>query len=489
MNPKLFWLITAILFVFVQDANAQQPKVHLIGFLGFTSLSAIAARIEAFRQGLREFGYIEGKNIVVEYRSAEGELDRLPELAAELVRLKVEVIVTSGPSVTRAVKETTTTIPIVMGFDTDPVGNGFVASLARPGGTITGLSVVSPEISGKQLELLKEIVPKLSHVAVLGASTNPGNAQALKETELAVGEYKVQLQYLNVLRPKDIEAAFRDATKGHAGAVLVLPSPLIESHRTQITDLAAKNRLPAMYYAPEFVEAGGLMSYGTSFPDLFRRAATYVDKILKGAKPSDLPVEQPTKFELVINLKAAKQIGLTIPPKRAGEGGSGDSMKVVVRHRSALSKSVVCFGVSALVLVLCVSAAAQQTKRIPRIGYLVSGSLTSTREVGQVESFRQGLRELGYFEGQNIAIEYRYADGVEERLPKLAAELVQLSVDVIFVTGTTATQAVKNATKTIPIVMTSVTDPIGTGIVTSLAHPDGNVTGLANLSELGGLRY
>jgi len=164
-------------------------------------------------------------------------------------------------------------------------------------------------------------------------------------------------------------------------------------------------------------------------------------------------------------------------------------MKVVVRHRSALSKSVVCFGVSALVLVLCVSAAAQQTKRIPRIGYLVSGSLTSTREVGQVESFRQGLRELGYFEGQNIAIEYRYADGVEERLPKLAAELVQLSVDVIFVTGTTATQAVKNATKTIPIVMTSVTDPIGTGIVTSLAHPDGNVTGLANLSELGGLRY
>jgi putative tryptophan/tyrosine transport system substrate-binding protein len=230
------------------------------------------------------------------------------------VRLKVDVIVTSGPSVTRAVKEATTTIPIVMGFDTDPVGNGFVASLARPGGNITGLSVVSPELSGKQLELLKEIVPKLSRVAVLGTSTNPGNSQALKETELAAGAYKVQLQNLDVLSLKDIETAFRDASKGRAGAVLVLASPIIESHRTQIADLAAKNRLPAIYYAPEFVEAGGLMSYGTSFADLFRRAATYVDKILKGRTPADLPVEQPTKFELVINLKTAKQIGLTIPP-------------------------------------------------------------------------------------------------------------------------------------------------------------------------------
>jgi putative tryptophan/tyrosine transport system substrate-binding protein len=314
-HKVILFLLAASVLICFHPAEAQQAKkIPRIGFLGFTSLSAIAARIEAFQQGLREFGYVEGKNIVVEYRSAEGELDRLPELAAELVRLKVEIIVTSGPSVTRAVKEATTTIPIVMGFDTDPVGNGFVASLARPGGTITGLSVVSPEISGKQLELLKEIVPKLSHVAVLGASTNPGNAQALKETELAAGAYKVQFQYLNVLSPKDIETAFRAASKGRAGAVLVLASPLIESHRTQITDLAAKNRFPAIYYAPEFVEAGGLMSYGTSFPDLFRRAATYVDKILKGAKPADLPVEQPTKFEFIINLKAAKQIGLTIPP-------------------------------------------------------------------------------------------------------------------------------------------------------------------------------
>jgi ABC-type uncharacterized transport system substrate-binding protein len=316
MNRKvILFLLAASVLICFHPAEAQQPKnVPQIGFLGFTSLSGIAARIEAFRQGLRELGYVDGKNIVIEYRSAEGKLDRLSELAAELVRLKVDVIVTSGPSVTRAVKEATTTIPIVMGFDTDPVGNGFVASLARPGGNITGLSVVSPELSGKQLELLKEIVPKLSRVAVLGTSTNPGNSQALKETELAAGAYTVQLQNLDVLSPKDIETAFRDASKGHAGAVLVLASPIIESHRTQIADLAAKNRLPAIYYAPEFVEAGGLMSYGTSFADLFRRAATYVDKILKGAKPADLPVEQPKKFEFIINLKAAKQIGLTIPP-------------------------------------------------------------------------------------------------------------------------------------------------------------------------------
>jgi putative ABC transport system substrate-binding protein len=307
--------LCAMLFALCLPATAQQPpKVPRIGFLGAASPSANTPRTDAFRQGLRELGYVEGKDIAIEYRAAEGKLDRLPALAAELVRLKVDVIVTSGPSVTRAVKEATTTIPIVMGFDTDPVGNGFVASLARPGGNITGLSVVSPELSGKQLELLKEIVPKLSRVAVLGTSTNPGNSQALKETELAAGAYKVKLQNLDVLGPKDIETAFRDASKGRAGAVLVLASPIIESYRTQIADLAAKNRLPAIYYAPEFVEAGGLMSYGTSFADLFRRAAIYVDKILKGRTPADLPVEQPKKFEFIINLKAAKQIDLTIPP-------------------------------------------------------------------------------------------------------------------------------------------------------------------------------
>ena len=310
----VFVLVTVIL-AFFHLANAQQAKkVPRIGHLAATSPSTSPARTEAFRQGLRELGYVEGKNIVIEWRYAEGKLDRLSELAAELVRVKVDVIVTAGPQTTRAVKEATSTIPIVMGQDLDPVGNGFVASLARPGGNITGLSTLSPEISGKQLELLKEIVPRLSRVAVLGTSTQPGYALVSKETELAAGALGVKLQYLDVRGPKDIETAFREASKGRANAALVLVSPVLISQRTQIADLTVKNRLPAIYPRREDVEAGGLMSYGVNVLDLDRRAATYVDKILKGAKPADLPVEQPMKFEFIINLKAAKQIVLTIPP-------------------------------------------------------------------------------------------------------------------------------------------------------------------------------
>jgi putative ABC transport system substrate-binding protein len=295
-------------------AQAQQPaKAPRIGFLAAISPAAISARIEAFRQGLKELGYVEGKNIVIEWRHHEGNLDRLPALAAELVRLKVDVIVTAGPISTRPAKGATKTIPIVMAQDDDPVGNGFVASLARPGGNITGLATLAPELSGKQLELLKEIVPRLSRVAVLGNSTRPGNAQSLRETELAAGAFGVKLQYLDVLGPKDIDTAFREAGKGRADAVLALVAIGVP-YRKRVVELAVTSRLPAMYSRPELVEAGGLMTYGASFTDLYRRAATYVDKILKGAKPADLPVEQPTKFELVINLKAAKQIGLTIPP-------------------------------------------------------------------------------------------------------------------------------------------------------------------------------
>jgi putative tryptophan/tyrosine transport system substrate-binding protein len=318
MKKKITVLtLCAMLFALSFSASAQQPgKVPRIGFLATVSPSTISDRVEAFRQGLRELGYVEGKNIVIEWRYEEGKADRLPPpgLAAELVRLKVDVIVTVGPLVTRAAKEANSTIPIVMAQDTDPVGNGFVASLARPGGNITGLATLAPEISGKQLELLKETVPKLSRVAVLGTSTRPGNAQALKETELAAGTFGVRLQYLDVLSTKDIETAFRAANKGRAEAVLVFGGPVLSSHRTQIADLAAKNRLPAIYERAEFMDDGGLMFYGASITEMFRRAATYVDKILKGAKPADLPVEQPKKFEFIINLRAAKQIGLTIPP-------------------------------------------------------------------------------------------------------------------------------------------------------------------------------
>ena len=307
--------LSAMLFALCMSVEAQQPKkVPRIGYLIATSPSVISARIDAFRQGLREIGYVEGKSIVIDYRWAERKLDHLPALAAELVRLNVDIIVTAGPADTRAAKEATSTIPIVMSWDNDPVGNGFVGSLAQPGGNITGLSTLAPELSGKQMELLQEIIPRLSRVAVLGTSTQPGNAQALREVKLVGGAFKVQVQDIDVLTINDIETAFRAASKARADAVVVLGTPVTGSYRTQIAKLAVKSRLPAIYSRSDFVEDGGLMSYGTSFIDLSRRAATYVDKILKGAKPADLPVEQPTKFELVINLKAAKQIGLTIPP-------------------------------------------------------------------------------------------------------------------------------------------------------------------------------
>jgi putative ABC transport system substrate-binding protein len=258
---------------------------------------------------------VEGKNIIIEWRHAEGKADRLPRLAAELARLTVDVIVTGGAAATRPAKEATATIPIVMGQDSDPVGSGFVASLARPGGNVTGLSTLLPEISGKRLEILKEAVPRLSRVAVFGTSTWAGNAQVLRETELAAGALGVKLQYLDLLDTKNFETAFRTAGNGRADAVLmVVWGAVLNPRRKEVAELAVKSRLPTIYREVESVEDGGLMSYGVNILDLFRRAATYVDKILKGAKPADLPVEQPTKFEFVINLKAAKQIGLTIPP-------------------------------------------------------------------------------------------------------------------------------------------------------------------------------
>src|SRR6266404_6926522 len=249
--------LSTMLFALCGSVHAQQPtKSPRIGFLSATSLSIISARIEALRQGLRELGYVEGKNIVIELRSAEGKLDRVPALAVEVVSSKVDVIVTGGGTDTRAAKEATNTIPIVMAQDSDPVESGFVASLVRPGGNITGLSTLAAEVSGKRLELLKEIIPKLSRVAVLGISTRPGNAQSLKEVELAAGAFKVQVQYLDVLDVKEIETAFRAATKGRAEAVLVLQSPFFNSQRTQIADLAIKNRLPVNFPQNEYVEDG-----------------------------------------------------------------------------------------------------------------------------------------------------------------------------------------------------------------------------------------
>ena len=306
-------MFASLLGVPLASLGQQPAKVARIGFLEASTPSAIAARVEAFRQGLRDLGYVEGKNVVIEYRYAEGNFDRLPALAAELVRLNVNVIVTGGPTAIPAAKAATTAIPIVMAFDTDPVGSGFAASLAKPGGNITGLSTLAPELSAKQIELLKEIVPKLARVAVLGTASRPGSAHALREVENAAKALKVQVQFQDVVDPKGIDAAFLAARKGGADAVLVLGSPLFNANRTELTELASKSRYPVIYDRAEFVEAGGLMTYSVSLADLARRAATYVDKILKGAKPGDVPIEQPTKFDLVVNMKTAKALGIKIP--------------------------------------------------------------------------------------------------------------------------------------------------------------------------------
>src|SRR5215831_19531649 len=307
---------TFALFAAPLAAEAQQAgKMPRIGLLSLTSPSDRPPLLDAFRQSLRELGWVEGQNIVIDYRYAEGRVDRLPDLAAELVRLKVDLIIAmAGTQVATAAKNATETIPIVMIFVRDPVGTGLIKSLARPGGNVTGTSgSAGLEWAAKQLELLKEIVPKVRRVAILSNPDNAYHQFAIREVNVAARSLGVQLQLLEARGPNEFDGVFAAMTKERVGALLVLSDAIFNSHRTRLADLAARTRLPAAYGVRESVEAGGLMSYGPSFRDFYRRAATYVDKILKGAKPADLPVEQPMKFELEINLKAAKALGLTIP--------------------------------------------------------------------------------------------------------------------------------------------------------------------------------
>ena len=294
---------------------APPAQLRRIGLLSAAALAANADRVEAFRQGLRELGYVEGKDIVIEYRYVVGEQDRLRDLATELVGLNVDVIVATGPTSTLAAKEATSAIPIVMTYHSDPVGSGVVASLAHPGGNITGLSSLSPTITAKQLEIIKETLPGLSCVSVFGTSSQPGNAQALLETETAARSLGVQIQYTDTERFEDIEMAFRESIKKCNDATLMITSPILNAYRTQIIELTANSRLPAIYPYREFVEEGGLMSYGASFTALYHRAGYYVDRILKGAKPADLPVEQPMVFDFVVNMKTARTLDTTFPPE------------------------------------------------------------------------------------------------------------------------------------------------------------------------------
>jgi putative ABC transport system substrate-binding protein len=316
MKTNIFCVVIGALFVaFSFPVEAQQPsKVPKIGFLVGPSRSFFTSRIESFEQGLHSLGYIEGRHVVIEYRYAEGKADRFAALAAELVGLKVDVIVTTTTPGVLATKKATSTIPIVFVSVGDPVAGGLVASLARPGGNITGLTILAPELSGKRVELLKEAIPNITRVAFLWNSANPAQGLQWKETQAAAQALGLQLKSLEVRSSNDFDSAFEAVLRERAQALIPAAEPLVNTHLNRIVEFAAKNRLPAMYGGPEVVEAGGLMSYAPNYDDLFRRAATYVHKILKGAKPGDLPVEQPTKFEFVINLRTAKQIGLTIPP-------------------------------------------------------------------------------------------------------------------------------------------------------------------------------
>ena len=313
--PRLFGFVFCIVMIVFPPAHAQQSrKIDLIGIVDAGSPATTGHRAKALIQGLHALGYVERENILIEYRWAEGKLETLPRLIAELIRLRVHVIISSATPAIQFAKEQTTTIPIVMAGVTDPVGVGFVTSLARPGGNITGLTHLAPDLTGKRLELLKQIVPSVVRVGVLWNPNQPGQRSAFKDAQIAAQALKFIVISMEARNREELERVLSVVDKEQPQALFELPDPVLFFNRQLIPPFAAKHKLPAMYSFTEYVEAGGLMSYGTSFPELFRRAATYVDKILKGAKPADLPVEQPTKFELVINLKTAKQIGLTIPP-------------------------------------------------------------------------------------------------------------------------------------------------------------------------------
>src|SRR6266576_1894348 len=416
MKKKIpVFTLCAMLFALCLPADAQQPgKIFRIGFLDDSTASNIAVRLDTFRQELSKLGWIEGKNVAIEFRFAEGKLERLPELAADLVRLKVDLIMASGAPGVLAAKNATTTIPIVMTNAADPVGAGLIASLARPGANVTGLASLAPELNTKRLEILKDALPGLSRVGLLWLSGG-GRGQELQMKELrpAATALKIKLEEIET-HPDDreLDSAFQTAKQKQIKAIMTTNTRPFLTERKRIVELARKYRLPAIYGQKEFVDEGGLMSYGAPYDDLHRRAAVYVDKILKGAKPADLPVQQATK--------------------------------------------------------------------VPRIGFL-DGSTASSSAV-LLEAFRQEMRKLGWIEGKNINIEYRFAEQKSERTPELAADLVRLKVDLIVVIGRPQALAAKKATTTIPIVMANVGDPVGAGLVASLARPGGNVTGNSALS-------
>ena len=450
-------------------AHAQQPaKVPRIGFLHYGSPGP-SPEVDAFRQGLRDLGYIEGKNINIEYRFASGRVERLPELAAELVHLKPDVIVSPTTAGSLAAKQATGTIPIVIAGVADAVGAGLVASIARPGGNVTGLTSISAELGGKRLELVKGIVPTASRVAVLHDPADRSNVLLLKGLQEAAPALGLTLQPLEVRELGEFEGAFIAISRERADALFGAPGVLTFEHQKTVVGLAAKSRIPTLWGHRQFVDVGGLMSYAVNFYDQCRRAATYVDQILKGAKPGDLPVQQPTKFEFILNLKTAKALGPYRATDTARPRRRGDRMMKRREFITLLSGAAAIWPLGTL---------AQHGAKIPRIGVLMPGHAEGP-DASRVmmNAIIEGLSDLGYTDGQNITFERRYGESNPDRLRLAAAELVERQVDLIVAQSTTAARSAKQATSLIPIVAIGMADPVEDELVASLARPGGNVTG------------
>ena len=450
-------------------AHAQQPaKVPRIGFLHYGSPGP-SPEVDAFRQGLRDLGYIEGKNINIEYRFASGRVERLPELAAELVHLKPDVIVSPTTAGSLAAKQATGTIPIVIAGVADAVGAGLVASIARPGGNVTGLTSISAELGGKRLELVKGIVPTASRVAVLHDPADRSNVLLLKGLQEAAPALGLTLQPLEVRELGEFEGAFIAISRERADALFGAPGVLTFEHQKTVVGLAAKSRIPTLWGHRQFVDVGGLMSYAVNFYDQCRRAATYVDQILKGAKPGDLPVQQPTKFEFILNLKTAKALGIDDSTDAARPRRRGDRMMKRREFITLLSGAAAIWPLGTL---------AQHGAKIPRIGVLMPGHAEGP-DASRVmmNAIIEGLSDLGYTDGQNITFERRYGELNPDRLRLAAAELVERQVDLIVAQSTTAARSAKQATSLIPIVAIGMADPVEDELVASLARPGGNVTG------------
>jgi putative ABC transport system substrate-binding protein len=455
----------AMLLAVSFPAEAQQPKkIPTIGWIAFDG----SRPNRDFMTGLRELGYIEGQSVIVEYRSAQGREGRLSEIANELVRRKPDVIVADSNAATDAAKKATTTIPIVFAGYGDPVGDGIVAGLARPGGNITGLSAFSFELAGKRLELLRDAFPKISRVAVLlhASATHRRQFADMQKVAQALDVQLQALEYQDLML--DFGSVLQQAVNRRANAFVVLSSPTVLRHRTRVLEFAAKNRLPAIYPSSRFVDLGGLMSYGPDYRDLWHRTAYYVDRILKGAKPAELPIERPTKFELVINLETAHQIGVTIPAEVLTWAD-----RVVSEGRPMSEKSLAT-----------TDSTKSQRPKIPRVGMLAAGRETNSFALA---AFRQGLHDLGYVEGRNIILEFRSTGRDEHRLPMAAAELLRSNVDVVVAESSLATRAIQQLTRTIPIVTTGINN--SSSFVDSLHRPGGNVTGFSYIGpELNGKR-